>query len=136
MSSLSIETRLRSRLIASLLRYCIYFPVRFLLQYRTVHISFFKVTQQQEMKEAVRDRKSGGGNSNLKPAVACCFFQSRNNHRGVDGFADFTNIQAAFGRVDMGCSAIQGRSQDSHCTQKVTQKFVSMFNCPPTHKQR
>jgi hypothetical protein len=24
-----------------------------------------------------------------------CFLQSRNNHRGVDGFADFTNIQAA-----------------------------------------
>lgn len=41
----------------------------------------------------------------------------------VDGSADFINILAAFGRVDVVCSAIQDRSQDSHCTQKVTQKF-------------
>ncbi|MHC4654343.1 MAG: hypothetical protein ACYS91_04900 [Planctomycetota bacterium] len=51
----------------------------------------------------------------------------------VDRASDCTNIQAAFGHVDAGCSANRDRLQDSRCTQKDTQKFVSMFNCPPTH---
>ncbi|MHC4112419.1 MAG: hypothetical protein ACYSUY_15205 [Planctomycetota bacterium] len=51
----------------------------------------------------------------------------------VDRAADFTNIQVAFGRVDVGCSAIQDWSHNSHCTQKVSEKFVSMFNCPSQH---